>query len=103
MRVFPQRWWYLGVGAVLGLMIGAGLAARITDSDTGSTLGGGGLGAIAGTEDGEALLDRLVDAGLFEAPNVQAAVIDQVFATVGDLVTWHDGWSLPSFSISTAR
>lgn len=50
------------------------------------------LGAIAGNEDGEALLDRLVDAGLFEAPNVQAAVIDQVFATVGDLVTWHDGW-----------
>jgi hypothetical protein len=47
-RVFPQRWWYLGVGAVLGLMIGAALAARITDSETESTLWGGGLGAITG-------------------------------------------------------
>jgi hypothetical protein len=54
--VFPQRWWYLGVGAVLGLMVGAALAARITDSDTASTLWGGGLGAIAGILFGVAVI-----------------------------------------------
>lgn len=47
---------------------------------------------VWGAQDGESLLDRLVDTGLFEAPNISATVIDQVFATVGELLTWNVGW-----------
>ncbi|MCA9538839.1 MAG: DUF4388 domain-containing protein, partial [Myxococcales bacterium] len=51
------------------------------------------LGDTAWAQDnGEALLDRLIDAGLFDAPNVNAAVIDQVFETVDELLRWNAGW-----------
>ncbi len=53
----------------------------------------GALGDLTwGAQDGESLLDRLVETGLFEAPNVNATVIDQVFATVSEVLRWGVGW-----------
>ncbi len=99
MRVFPQRWWYLGVGAVLGLMIGAAVAARITDSDTTSTLWGGAIGVIAGILFGVAVITvtlphdsrliglkrRFPDAVVLQALRDEdnAAALDQVAKSPG--------------------
>ena len=95
-RVFPQRWWYLGVGAVLGLMIGAALAARITDSDTTSTFWGGVLGVIAGLLFGAAVIAAALphDARLIglrrrfpDAVVLQALKDDDNAAVLDDLAT----------------
>ena len=99
MRVFPQRWWYLGVGAVLGLMIGAGLAARITDSDTGSTLGGGGLGAIAGILFGVAVITAALphDARLFRLRRrFPDAVVLQALRDEDNAAVLHDVANVPA-------